>query len=214
MSSFSLKIIAIIAMTLDHWNVILGGPIYMRILGRLSFPIFSFLIVEGYRHTKNKKKYFVKIFLYSILLQMPVYFLYSKEENLNIFFTLASGILLLSILENNKMSNVIKYFCALILLIISEYLKFDYGSYGIVSIFIFYKFKEKKTLISFLFLLVNIVYIFSGKIFSIQIFSLFSLIFIFKYNGEEGKKNKQFFYLYYPTHILLLYLLSKFIFDT
>ena len=119
MSSFSLKIIAIIAMTLDHWNVILGGPIYMRILGRLSFPIFSFLIGEGYRHTKNKKKYFVKIFLYSILLQMPVYFFYSKEEKLNIFFTLASGILLLSILENNKMSNVIKYFCALILLIIS-----------------------------------------------------------------------------------------------
>ena len=137
MSSFSLKIIAIIAMTLDHWNVILGGPIYMRILGRLSFPIFSFLIGEGYRHTKNKKKYFVKIFLYSILLQMPVYFFYSKEEKLNIFFTLASGILLLSILENNKMSNVIKYFCALILLIISEYLKFDYGSYGIISIFIF-----------------------------------------------------------------------------
>lgn len=214
MSSFSLKIIAIIAMTLDHWNVILGGPIYMRILGRLSFPIFSFLIGEGYRHTKNKKKYFVKIFLYSILLQMPVYFFYSKEEKLNIFFTLASGILLLSILENNKMSNVIKYFCALILLIISEYLKFDYGSYGIISIFIFYKFKEKKMLISFLFLLVNIVYIVSGKIFSIQIFSLFSLIFIFKYNGKEGKKNKQFFYLYYPTHILLLYLLSKFIFDT
>ena len=214
MSSFSLKIIAIIAMTLDHWNVILGGPIYMRILGRLSFPIFSFLIGEGYRHTKNKKKYFVKIFLYSILLQMPVYFFYSKEEKLNIFFTLASGILLLSILENNKMSNVIKYFCALILLIISEYLKFDYGSYGIISIFIFYKFKEKKMLISFLFLLVNIVYIVSGKIFSIQIFSLFSLIFIFKYNGKEGKKNKQFIYLYYPTHILLLYLLSKFIFDT
>ena len=214
MSSFSLKIIAIIAMTLDHWNVILGGPIYMRILGRLSFPIFSFLIGEGYRHTKNKKKYFVKIFLYSILLQMPVYFFYSKEEKLNIFFTLASGILLLSILENNKMSNVIKYFCALILLIISEYLKFDYGSYGIISIFIFYKFKEKKMLISFLFLLVNIVYIVTGKIFSIQIFSLFSLIFIFKYNGKEGKKNKQFFYLYYPTHILLLYLLSKFIFDT
>ncbi len=214
MSSFSLKIIAIIAITLDYWNVILGGPIYMRILGRLSFPIFSFLIGEGYRHTKNKKKYFVKIFLYSILLQMPVYFFYSKEEKLNIFFTLASGILLLSILENNKMSNVIKYFCALILLIISEYLKFDYGSYGIISIFIFYKFKEKKMLISFLFLLVNIVYIVSGKIFSIQIFSLFSLIFIFKYNGKEGKKNKQFFYLYYPTHILLLYLLSKFIFDT
>ena len=211
MSSFSLKIIAIIAMTLDHWNVILGGSIYMRMLGRLSFPIFSFLIGEGYRHTKNKKKYFVKIFLYSVLLQIPVYFLYSKEENLNIFFTLASGILLLSILENNRMSNLIKYFCALILLIMSEYLKFDYGSYGIISIFIFYKFKEKKTLISFLFLLVNIVYIFLGKIFSIQIFSLFSLIFIFKYNGEEGKKNKQFFYLYYPTHILLLYLLSKFI---
>ena len=211
MSSFSLKIIAIIAMTLDHWNVILGGSIYMRMLGRLSFPIFSFLIGEGYRHTKNKEKYFVKIFLYSLLLQIPLYFLYSKEENLNIFFTLASGILLLSIFENNRMNNLIKYFCALILLIISEYLKFDYGSYGIISIFIFYKFKEKKMLISFLFLLVNIVYIVSGKIFSIQIFSLFSLIFIFKYNGKEGKKNKQFFYLYYPIHILLLYFLSKFV---
>ena len=183
----------------------------MRMLGRLSFPIFSFLIGEGYRHTKNKEKYFVKIFLYSLLLQIPLYFLYSKEENLNIFFTLASGILLLSIFENNRMNNLIKYFCALILLIMSEYLKFDYGSYGIISIFIFYKFKEKKTLISFLFLLLNIIYIFSGKIFSIQIFSLFSLIFIFKYNGEEGKKNKQFFYLYYPIHILLLYFLSKFV---
>ena len=144
MSSFSLKIIAIIAMTLDHWNVILGGPIYMRILGRLSFPIFSFLIGEGYRHTKNKKKYFLKLFFYSILLQIPVFLFYSTNENLNIFFTLALGILLISIVENKKANNVIKFFSAALLLLISEYFKLDYGAYGILLILIFYKFKERE----------------------------------------------------------------------
>ena len=209
MSSFSLKIIAIIAMTLDHWNIILGGSIYMRILGRLAFPIFSFLIGEGYRHTKN---YFLKIFFYSVLLQIPVFLFYSSNEDLNIFFTLATGILFISILENNKMNKLTKFLLVLFLVIGSEYFKFDYGAYGVLSIVIFYNFRERKQKIFWLFLFINIVYIYLDRVFLIQIFSLFSLFLIFKYNGKEGIKNKKFFYFYYPAHILLLYLLSNLIF--
>ena len=212
MSSFSLKIIPIIAMTLDHWNIILGGSIYMRILGRLAFPIFSFLIGEGYRHTRNKKNYFLKIFFYSVLLQIPVFLFYSSNEDLNIFFTLATGILFISILENNKMNKLTKFLLVLFLVIGSEYFKFDYGAYGVLSIVIFYNFRERKQKIFWLFLFINIVYIYLDRVFLIQIFSLFSLFLIFKYNGKEGIKNKKFFYFYYPAHILLLYLLSNLIF--
>ena len=212
MSSFSLKIIAIIAMTLDHWNIILGGSIYIRILGRLAFPIFSFLIGEGYRHTRNKKNYFLKIFFYSVLLQIPVFLFYSSNEDLNIFFTLATGILFISILENNKMNKLTKFLLVLFLVIGSEYFKFGYGAYGVLSIVIFYNFRERKQKIFWLFLFINIVYIYLDRVFLIQIFSLFSLFLIFKYNGKEGIKNKKFFYFYYPAHILLLYLLSNLIF--
>ena len=199
-------------MTLDHWNIILGGSIYMRILGRLAFPIFSFLIGEGYRHTRNKKNYFLKIFFYSVLLQIPVFLFYSSNEDLNIFFTLATGILFISILENNKMNKLTKFLLVLFLVIGSEYFKFDYGAYGVLSIVIFYNFRERKQKIFWLFLFINIVYIYLDRVFLIQIFSLFSLFLIFKYNGKEGIKNKKFFYFYYPVHILLLYLLSNLIF--
>ena len=176
-------------MTLDHWNIILGGSIYMRILGRLAFPIFSFLIGEGYRHTRNKKNYFLKIFFYSVLLQIPVFLFYSSNEDLNIFFTLATGILFISILENNKMNKLTKFLLVLFLVIGSEYFKFDYGAYGVLSIVIFYNFRERKQKIFWLFLFINIVYIYLDRVFLIQIFSLFSLFLIFKYNGKEGIKN-------------------------
>ncbi len=161
----------------------------MRILGRLAFPIFSFLIGEGYRHTRNKKNYFLKIFFYSVLLQIPVFLFYSSNEDLNIFFTLATGILFISILENNKMNKLTKFLLVLFLVIGSEYFKFDYGAYGVLSIVIFYNFRERKQKIFWLFLFINIVYIYLDRVFLIQIFSLFSLFLIFKYNGKEGIKN-------------------------
>ena len=72
MSSFVLKMIAIISMFIDHIGYVIFGKFsYFNYIGRLAFPIFAFQISEGYIHTKNLKKYFLRLFLFAIISQIP-----------------------------------------------------------------------------------------------------------------------------------------------
>ncbi len=102
---FTLKIIAIITMFLDHYYRIIGGPEWLSILGRLAFPIFAFSISEGYSHTKNVNKYLMRLLNFAIIIQLPN-FLGFQEYPLNIFFTLALGLFCLEILDNNKINGI------------------------------------------------------------------------------------------------------------
>ena len=79
MSAFVLKIIAIITMFIDHIGYIFsnGKISYFNYIGRLAFPIFAFQISEGYLHTKNLKKYFLRLFLFALISQIP-FMLYEK----------------------------------------------------------------------------------------------------------------------------------------
>ena len=92
MSSFVLKIIAIITMFIDHLGYAIFGKFScFNYIGRLSFPIFAFQISEGYIHTKNLKKYFLRLFLFALVSQIPFMLFHSiisRDFSLNIFFTL------------------------------------------------------------------------------------------------------------------------------
>ena len=88
MNSFQLKIIACILMAIDHVGAIMFPDIDLyRIIGRLSFPIFAFLLTEGYVHTRNLKKYFIRLFIFAIIPQIP-YSLAFGIDILNIFIEL------------------------------------------------------------------------------------------------------------------------------
>lgn len=220
LSNFDLKLVAIITMTIDHIGVVFGIPFYnlLRAVGRLSFPIFAFLLTEGYVHTKSFSKYFFRL-LELALISEVIYdyvfygsFIYLEANN--IFFTLALGLLTLWLLDKSKML-VKKYFkekidltiilpityllIIVVMGLIAEFLSFSYGMLGILVISFFYLFKKNFPLTV---LSVSLSTLILGD--TMQYFSLLSLILIYFYNKKLGKKCKVFFYLYYPLHILVL----------
>lgn len=207
MNNFQLKILACITMVIDHIGVILFPKItFLRIIGRLSFPIFAFLLAEGYIYSKNLKKFFLRLLIFAIIPQI-IYSFYFKTEVLNIFFTLFSG--LLFILVDDKVSNkYTKYPLMIIILIISHFAHMDYGFYGVLTIYTFYKFRKKEKAIFIGQSLLTLTYL---STLNVQIFSLVSLFFIKQHNGKEGYKTtftKYVFYFFYPVHLGILFWLS------
>ena len=107
MSSFVLKIIAVVTMFIDHLGYIIWGRVtFFNYIGRLAFPIFAFQISEGYLHTKNLKKYFLRLIIIAIVSQIPYSLFLSTYSNdytsPNIFFTLISGLSSITIYDKLK----------------------------------------------------------------------------------------------------------------
>ena len=220
LSNFDLKLVAIITMTIDHIGVVFGTPFYnfLRAVGRLSFPIFAFLLTEGYVHTKSFSKYFFRLLVLALISEVIYDYVFYDSfiylEANNIFFTLALGLLTLWLLDKSR-TLVKKYFKEKIDLtiilpitylliivfmgLIAEFLNFSYGMLGILVISFFYLFKKNFPLTV---LSVSLSTLILGD--TMQYFSLLSLILIYFYNKKLGKKCKVFFYLYYPLHILVL----------
>ena len=132
--------------TLGH--TFLGRPTFFNVIGRIAFPIFAFQITEGYIHTKNLKQYFLRLGIFALISQIPfMIFLNSIGINkftLNIFFTLILGLLCITIYDKSK-NKSLGILLVLLLMILSELLKCDYGYYGIALTFLFYLFKNKKS---------------------------------------------------------------------
>ena len=218
MSNFVLKVIAIFSMLCDHVGYIIFNKFsFMNYIGRLSFPIFAFSIAEGYSHTSNLKKYFFRLFLFAIISQIPYMLFVStfgSNFTLNILFSLLLGLLAITVYE--KMNNkVLGFIFAILCAIIAQLLHFDYGWYGIAIIFIFHKFKSQKILMNVLFIIAtffNYFYKFCVQLtleyLWIILFACLSLIPINLYNEKKGKNIKYFLYIFYPVHLISLYLLN------
>lgn len=243
MTSFALKIIAIISMFCDHLNyAILGHFSILNLIGRIAFPIFAFQISEGFIHTKNVKKYLLRLGIFALISQVPFSlflhkFINSNSFSLNVFFTLFLGLLsiylydyIIKIFENyyvqntknikmSKAKNYIAYILGLIIVFLvaslAQILHTDYGAWGVILVFVFYLFKDKRVLkiISF-FLLVLLKYSeqiiqsnFNHIYFLLFIATLLPIFFIDLYNGKQGKKIKYLLYWFYPLHLLALYLI-------
>lgn len=218
-SSFALKIIAVICMLCDHFGDAIIKPFsFFNVVGRIAFPIFAFQITEGYIHTKDLKKYFKRLIIFAILSQIPfMLFLstFTSPFTLNIFFTLLLG--LLSIYIYNKISNkFLAIVIGIIISILAEIINVDYGAWGIIIIMIFYIFKDKKIIMSLLYILSCFIkylpYLLKYNFHYIYLLLLlgtaFSIFFIIAYNGKQGKKIKYFLYIFYPLHMLILYFIN------
>ena len=73
MTSAGLHILAMLLMLLDHmWATVVSGNDWMTCLGRMAFPIFAFMIVEGYFHTRSVKKYALRMLLYAVVSEIPI----------------------------------------------------------------------------------------------------------------------------------------------
>jgi len=218
MTSFVLKIIALISMLCDHAGYIIFDNFpFMNYIGRLSFPIFAYLITEGYIHTSNLKKYFIRLLIFGIISQIP-YMLFistiSSDFSLNILFTLTLGLLAITIYDKFK-NKSFGFIFVIISAILAHLFPFDYGWFGIAVIFIFYIFKQHKIYMNMLFIFTTfLMYIFkfaqtqSIEYLFIILFCTLSLIPINLYNGKKGKNIKYFLYIFYPSHLILLYLIT------
>lgn len=232
----TLKIIAIVTMFLDHigaaviengilksQDTILAAAILntpegklwsmtdmgLRTIGRLAFPIFCFLLVEGFLHTRDVKKYELRLLLFGLVSEIPfdlaVFGTWFYPGYQNVFFTLFIGLWVLeryrdAIGQPVKQSLVILAGCGAVTL-----LKCDYNVVGIILILFFYVFHDNKKLQT----------IFGGILAAIESLACFgagmlAFIPIRMYNGTKGEKNlKYFFYWFYPVHLLFLYILRS-----
>ena len=195
---------------------------FMRTIGRLSFPIFAFLLVEGFLKTKNRKKHAVLLGAFALISE-PIYDPFNKGAldftKFNVLFTLLAGYILIWIIEVIEIdakyfkNYMVKYFIKvavfLAIAFITMQLNFEYNIAGIFMILLFYNFhseKNEKTRD-----LINAATVIGANTVlfpvSIQWYGAFSAIFIYLYNGKPGntKKFKYLFYIFYPIHLILIH---------
>ncbi len=183
-------------MLLDHIGAFFYPWSLLRIIGRISFPLFAYQLSVGCQATSNRKNYIKRLLFFAAVSQIPFYFL-RGEIVLNILFSLSLGIFAISAIEKKKFFYIFLSFFASFFV--------EYGPYGLSVILIFYFFKKNIHKFS-LFSLSTFLYSVCYQI-HIQLFALFSLPFIL---GPKMKVRlpKYFFYIFYPAHLIILYLIK------
>lgn len=217
MNIFMIKIIACVTMFLDHIKY--ASPEFVNYvtvyMGRIAFPLFAFMITEGYVHTKDLNKYKKRLFIFAIISQIPFMFFRTLTGNwleLNILFGFTLGLIAITIYD--KMEN--KYLALLLnvaIILLAEPLCIEYGWYAVAMVVVLYIFKKNKIWMSVMYIGIVLLYFFIKGLMNFTglpfiICTLISLPIILMYNGKKGKEMKWFFYWFYPVHLGIVYLIS------
>lgn len=180
----------------------------MRLIGRIAFPIYCFLLVQGFEYTHNRLKYAARLLMFAAISEIPFDLLFKGQilefGYQNVFFTLFFGLAVMMGLRWVEENLGGRMFTPLLYLIViaagmaaAQLAKTDYAAIGILCIVVTYLFRKKK-----------IWQIVSGCIvFSWELTAPLAYIPIAFYNGKRGWKLKYFFYLVYPVHLFVLYLI-------
>lgn len=238
-STATLHILAMALMLMDHlWATLLPAQEWLTCVGRLAFPIFAFMAVEGYFHTHDFKKYALRMLLFAVISEIPFDFMYGGTwfypVHQNVIWTLLLGLLGINIMETarKKRKKWAFILISVIVVIVGAALgtlcMLDYYGTGVLTIFIFYFFYGRKwwCLIGQIVALywVN-VELLGGLVYPIQLFgmefelcqqglALLSLIPIWLYRGRQGYHSKPFQYLcyaFYPVHMAIIVLVLNFV---
>lgn len=224
MNAFLLKIFAMIIMLTDHIGALLipadtEAYIICRSIGRLAFPIFCFLLVEGFYHTRDVKKYMKRLAVFALISEIPFDLAFSGRTSKlsfllqqNVFFTLLIGLVVLYGMKfvekkyekRSLLIGLLQGLCVLTGCAAAIFLNTDYSFMGVLLIVAFYIFRGNKVLLTLaLFFVTN----YTG--FPLEGLASLSVLFILNYNGKKGPQgNKYFYYIFYPAHILILYFIS------
>lgn len=222
MTSFTLKIIALITMLIDHAGVLFFKNIIYRIIGRIAFPLFAFQFVQSYNHTSNKKKFLKRLLIFAIISQIPfslmMYISTKSFFALNIFWLFFfAGLILLSYekLQNNFKGIAQKIIITIAIFTVCILLKVDYDYKGLLLILLIYFSRNIKilqllsiiifaciTYFPYFYYLINKNY-HSVSLLLYLLFTIIPGILILFYNGKKGRNLKYLFYFIYPLHILI-----------
>lgn len=221
-----IKFIAAFSMFIDHFAVAIldvDSTLYLlfRILGRIAFVLFAFMIAEGFFKTSNLKKYFLRLLAFAVGIELFIvgYYFISNVNYMvhaNVVWPLVLGLLGLIILKQKS------FWIRLLvipLVFFAEFINTAYGAYGVLMIMIFALYQNNVTRLLFVIAL-NFLFIEAPLLsylgleqfarydssYWFQWFSIIPMIFIFLYNGKKGKLNtKWFFYIFYPLHLVIIY---------
>ena len=236
LSAAALKWTAIITMLIDHIGAAVlyglakerhswGSGIFskdfyftLRGIGRLAFPIFCFLLIEGLFHTRNRWKYLLRLFLFALISEVP----FDRAFNgawwdvaggQNVFFTLALGLAACAAWDrltngNDPNCNPLGGLAAIVTAAASVYvaklLHTDYGALGVVLILVMYFLHDKAFARDLLAGAVLCLMFMLSDSHWIEAFGILSFPLLHLYNGQRGRQNKYFFYVFYPAHLLVL----------
>lgn len=230
LSGNGLKIIAIVTMLIDHIGAIViengilkirdvtdfnvffqskymtfwwGMDMILRMIGRIAFPIFCFLLVEGFLHTRNPKKYACRLLLFCFISEIPFdlalwgTWFYAGYQN--VYFTLFIGLLALMGMKKYQDSTWKPAVVVLACSIGAFLLKTDYGAFGVLLIVLLYWLRDQVRMQTIL-----------GCIsVAWEVTAPLAFIPIRMYNGKRGKWNlKYLFYAFYPAHIFVLWVIQ------
>lgn len=233
LSGAALHILAIVFMLMDHmWATVVPGNQWMTYVGRLAFPIFAFLISEGYVHTSNFKKYALRLLLFGIISEIPFDLMCESTIfypfHQNVMFTLLLGLISIRALDEIKKERSVDAAMRGVLVasaccFIGAVCFVDYGWRGVLTVIIFYVFRSVPYAKVWQFVSLTLLFevFYRGMYIPIELFGhtfefytqgfcILSLIPIWLYNGERGcssKGFKCFLYAFYPVHMLALYLI-------
>ncbi len=227
LSGSALKMIAVITMLIDHTAAVLlmkfpeamtplfsiGGASFTfyricRDIGRVAFPIYCFLLTEGFIHTHSRFKYGLNMLIFALIAEIPWNFMFSdtwRYPKQNVFFTLFLGYLGMCALEYFRENQLLQVASVVGLLLVSTQLNADYGWRGFVFILIMYLFRTEKPAQA---IIGSCWLYYEWK-------ACFAFISINMYNGKRGfikGKAKYLFYAFYPVHITVLVLIRHMIF--
>ena len=235
-TSASLHIMAMIFMLCDHlWGTIVPGNDWLTCIGRISFPIFAFMIVEGYFHTSNLKKYAGRLFVFALISEIP----FNLALGSRIFYPIHQNVLWSFLISlglihwNEKAKKSGKLWKRLVVGTASVILGYlggiltmvDFYHAGVLTVLAFYFFRGRKWY-NYLGQFVTLWYInmemlggysymieIMGKTYFLvrQSFAMLALVPIWLYSGRRGYHSKAFQYFcywFYPVHLLVLGLLK------
>lgn len=227
----TLKWIAIILMAIDHfgasilenfvlnawntspmsgyfygsWNEIYSFDRILRMIGRPAFPIFCFLLIEGFTHTRDVKKYLLRLSIFAILSEIPFDLaLWNRLfhwEHQNVFLTLAIGLFTIYVIQKYEKNVIVKILAIILGAGLAEVLHTDYGYFGVLFIVILYMTHQNRL---WQCIAGAICCAWEGT-------APLAFLFIWFYNGKRGKQPKWFFYYFYPAHLLLYYVIGGWI---
>lgn len=223
MNGFQLKLLAAATMLCDHIGLLFFPqfPIF-RIIGRISFPIFCFLISEGCAHSSHIGRYLKRLFCFALLSEIPYDLFVSgmsvNWRSQNVMFTLFAGAFCIRIIQSQfKNRPLLTVLAAGGLVLAAEPMGLDYGSFGVLLVVVFYLFRSTRR--NALACFAGVTLAFSSirllapsspwGINSLEPFALAACLPLAAYNGKRGRFSwKWFFYCFYPVHLLSLYGIS------
>lgn len=199
-------------MTIDHIAWILPNDMYcsyiMHVIGRITAPIMWFFVAEGVYHTKDWKKYFLRMILFAIL----SHFAYCYYEGMplwmqtSVMWPLALSVILIKIGNSSNLPNLFKILPIILLIICS--IPSDWGVLALIMPAVLYECRHSFKLLAIAIVFSNIAAAFLTEApfpyRILQLFGVLSIPILANYNKERGEGNKWFFYIYYPLHLVVL----------